>query len=127
MHDRPVDDEEPLARFVLDKAYYRPSDQTIKHNAFMPSKTRDVSVFRTLNLSNDEALGLGHEFVAKPRQKELLGYASLKASSVRQVALDVSGTELPHPRHANIAGWPGGTEDRLLAIKLAAVALLKLV
>ena len=126
MHEIPVSPDEPLARYILDKSYYRSSDNRIKYNAFMPAKDGDLSVYRLRDLSLNEIVGIGQDFVATPRGRPLLGFASLKAEMPLQNRLSVIGTKEPHPRHANISSWPGGTENRLIAVKLAEAATLEL-
>jgi hypothetical protein len=126
MHETPVRADEPLARYILDKSYFRSSDQSVKHSAFMPAKDGDLSVFRSKDLLPTEIAALGREFVTAPRGKPLLGFASLRAQVAIQSGLSIIGTREPHPRHANISNWPGGTENRLIAVKLAAAATLQL-
>ena len=93
----------------------------------MPAlKTHDVSVYRTQGLGKDEARDLGQRFVADPRGMPLLGAAYLSASDIRASGVDLEPTQLPHPRHANIVGWPGDTQDRAIAIQLAELARLEL-
>ena len=124
MHDLPVAADEYLSRFILDKNYFRSTDHRVKFNAFMPARDGELSVFRIDTLETCEILELGRTYVAAPRNKTLLGYASLKAEVPLGNGLRLNGTEFPHRRHANICNWPGGTENRLVAIKLAEAASL---
>ena len=126
MHDQPVSAAEDLSRYILDKSYFRSGDQSVKFTAFMPARDGELSVFRTSALEIDQILELGRDFVATPRNKSLLGFARLGAESPLSNGLSVEGTEFPHNRHANIGNWPGGSENRLVAIKLAVAASLHL-
>ena len=97
MHQDHIAPEEPLARYILDKSYFRSSDATVKHNAFMPAKTGELSVFRVLGLDNFDVQKLGETYVAEPRQKQLLGVAQISVSDVVSQGLLVVGTDKPHP------------------------------
>lgn len=126
MHNEPVAADEDLCRYVMDRSSYRSSDGRVKHNAFMPAMGGDLSVYRTDKLESSEIFEIGLKFVAGPRGKELLGFATVKANVPLANGLRIIGTELPHPRHANITHWPGGTGNRLIAIKIAEAATLQL-
>ena len=127
MHDQPVAVTEPIARFILSKEHFRTSNNTVKHNVFMPAKTNDLSVFRTQALSKAQTVELGVEYVTPVRNKPILGYAELIAAEVFSKGLQIIGTEIPHHRHADVTNWPGGLEDRVIAVYLAAVSTLVLV
>ena len=126
MHDQPVDNNEPLARYILSKEHIRSSNNTVKHNLFMPAKTNDLSVFRTLGLNRRQTNELGEGCVAAIRNKPPLGYAEFIATEAFSKGLHISGTQLPHPRHADITNWPGGLENRVIAVYLAEVSSLML-
>jgi hypothetical protein len=126
MYRKPVAGDEPLARYVFGKDYYRPSDRTVRHNAFMPAKTRDLSVYRVIEMGIEQIRDLGNEYVASSRDKPALGYARLIAGEVITQGLKIVGTEKPHPRHANIFDWPGNERDRAIAVYLAEVSSLVL-
>jgi hypothetical protein len=119
-----VKPEEPISRFILDKAHYR-SDMTVKHNAFMPPKGKtEVSVYRIKGLATTEIWQIGDDFVAQPRCQILLGRADLHAEHAYSQGLDVKPDIQPHPRHANICGFPANESEkvRMLALELAACA-----
>lgn len=126
MHDKPVVNTEPLARYILSKEHIRSSNNTVRHNLFMPPKTNDLSVFRIEGLNRAQTNELGEKYVAPIRSKPLLGYAEFLAAEVFSKGLHIAGTELPHPRHADITNWPGGLEDRAIAVYLAEVSTLVL-
>lgn len=59
----PVSPTEILSRFVTSKQHYRPSNNTIKWNAFMPDKKGETSVFRTSGISDNEIWSLGDRHI----------------------------------------------------------------
>lgn len=114
-----VSPQESLARYVLQRSYFR-ADGTIKHNAFMPARDRNTSVFRISGLKNAQIWEIGNRYVA--RQRPLLGRAQLVAQNVFDNNLEVEPDE-PPPQHANITGWPEDrSECKMLAQQLAARA-----
>ena len=124
----PLLPEEPLARFIHDKNYYRPSDRSIRHSAFMPArKDKQVSVFRISGLAAPAIWEIGNRYVATPLRRSLLGRADIKASDPVIIGLQVTPDDNP-PRHANIGGWPeDASKHKLLAIQLAEKASLRLI
>lgn len=110
-----VEQAETLARYIYSKSYYRPSDNTVRHSAFMPPKNRRLSVFRIFGLRENEIWELGDNL---RNDQPLLGRADIKAGSVNGTGLAVEADDIPH-RHANIVGWP----DDDSAIKLKALEL----
>src|SRR4030042_4608913 len=97
---------ELLTRYIIDKSYYRPSDKTIRHNAFMPApKTCDTSVYRISDMDSIEIWDIGNEFVARPRQKELKGRADINVAAVFDVGLKIPPAPKPHHKHPNIIDW----------------------
>jgi len=124
-----VNPEEPLSRYILEKSYYRSSDNTVKPNAFMPpSGKNDVSVYRTASLSNEDIWQIGMTYVAQKRGMPLLGRAELIAYDAIAQGLSVKPDHVPHPRHANISGFPidNSAKTRMIAVELAARSTLRL-
>lgn len=116
---------ELISRFILDKSQIRSSDKTVKHNAFLPQRNSQLSVYRTNGLSENEIWAIADQFVAQPRQKAVIARADLPAAAIVEAGLQLNPTDLPHPRHANVVGWAeSSSENRLTAIKLAAKAHL---
>lgn len=118
-----VDPSEILSRFILQKDWYRPSDNSVKHAAFMPNpKNGETSVFRISGISHKEVWDIGDREVAKIRNKPILGRADIGASNVMAKDLKVLPIE-PPVRHANITGWPEEKSKQILiALELAAEA-----
>jgi hypothetical protein len=117
-----VDGAELLARYAVDKSYYRPSDGSVRHNAFMPGSDGATSVFRISEISEDDVWIIGRQYVGEPRGKRLLGRAQITAGKVFAQGLQVQLQE-PPPRHAGIVGWPDEQpKQKEIALRLAAEA-----
>lgn len=101
----PVSDVEFLARFVLEKSKYRPSDNTARHNLFLPAKDNVLSVFRVDELNETQTVALGEKFVGKPQARPILAYANLRAQEYKVIGLILTPTVEPHPRHVDVLGW----------------------
>lgn len=69
MLEKEVSPSEPICRFVTGKDYYRPSDESMKHNAFMPNKAGETSVYRTISLTDEKIYDLGERFVAPEKKR----------------------------------------------------------
>lgn len=93
-----------------------------------PSGKDDVSVYRTVNLSSEDIWQIGMTYVAEKRGMPLLGRAELIAYDVIAQGLYVKPDPVPHPRHANISGFPidNSAKIRMIAIELAARSTLHL-
>ena len=93
-----------------------------------PSGRDDVSVYRTANLSNEDIWQIGMTYVAQKREMPLLGRAKLIAYDAIAQGLSVKPDPVPHPRHANISGFPIDNSDktRMIAVELAVRATLHL-
>ena len=84
-----------------------------------------LSVYRSSELREHAIWELGNDKVAIPRQKPLVGRADLLAADVSDADRDlrIEPDPIPHPRHANISGWPTQKDkQKLIAIKLAGKA-----
>ena len=91
----------------------------------MPPKGKvEVSVYRIAGLSIAEIWHIGDECVAHARGRNLLGRADILAEHVYRQGLNVRPDTQPHPRHANICGFPAddSAKVRMLAVELAACA-----
>jgi len=120
----PVIPSEVLSRFIMQMNWFRPSDNRVRYAAFMPNpKNGETSVFRISSISDREVWEIGGREVGLKRDKPLLGRADIGASFVITKELNVMPSE-PPVRHANIAGWPEEkSEQRLVALELAAKAI----
>jgi hypothetical protein len=115
---------ERLSRYIVERSHIRPSNQTVKYNAFMPPSHGRLSVFQTTGLVESDVWQLGHEYVAPARRKPILARADLNSLTVYEEDLTVVATPTTHPRHTDITGWDMSTRTRLQATKLAAASRL---
>jgi len=122
----PIRPEERLTRYVLFTSYYRPSDRTVKHSAFLPDKTGGTSLYRTSGLDDKAVQDLGNERVAAPQNKVLLGWIHITAEDILVNKLRIDPDNEPE-RHAAIVDWPPKDEQNLIARRLAAKATLHLI
>jgi hypothetical protein len=111
-----------ISRYYFSKKDLR-LDNTFKHNIFEPPKSiPELSVYITDNLTNSEIWNIGDQHVAPLRGKPILGAAQIRSCDVVDIGLSILQDGVPHHLHANIIGWKGNTEDRVIALKLAAKA-----
>lgn len=102
------------------------ADRSVRYNAFMPTSNGDVSVFCILGLVESKIWEMGDIQVARRRGKPLLGRADILVLNVINSNLQIDPDNKP-PRHANIIGWPEEkSEQKLIALKMAANAQLHL-
>ena len=116
---------ELLTRFISDSGQIRNSDNTVKHNAFMPPKTGRLSVYWISGIHDATIWAIGDTHVAPARGK-VIARADLNSlvAYTEDLSIEITGT--PHPRHADIVGWDlGSTKLRLQAMKLANSATLR--
>ncbi|MCK4728160.1 MAG: hypothetical protein KAT27_04495 [Desulfobacterales bacterium] len=113
---------------MTQRKYYRPSDNTVRHNAFMPNREGKTSVYRIGDLTNEEIYGIGREYVAEPLGKPLLGRADIVSSHIMDIELRIESHPDPHPRHANIVNWPPDkSKQKMIAVEIANEAQLHLI
>jgi hypothetical protein len=120
----PITPSEVLSRFIMQTNWYRLSDNCVRYAAFMPNpKNGETSVYRISGISDREVWEIGDREVGLKRDKPILGRADIGASFVITKGLNVVPSE-PPIRHANIIGWPEQkSEQRLVALELAAEAI----
>lgn len=106
---------ELLARFIYSSNGYRAMDMSVRPEAFLP-RNNETSVFRHINLSEDEIVVLGKSLAVG---RNYHGRADVKVEDVNSVGLFVEPTPMPR-NHANIKGWPiDKPSQKQLAIDLA--------
>lgn len=122
-HVPPVEDEELLARYVVQSSHFRSSDQTVKPNLFMPHPYQALSVTRHRDATESEVWQVG-QAVAAQRQKTLHGRADIPSHNCNVDSLKVVAKPLPNnSNHADVEGWPSQKQDqKAIALKLAASA-----
>jgi hypothetical protein len=131
MSQHPVDPDELLSRFLTQpKNHFAPTTGRVRYAAFLPNKALQTSVYRTSGLTEAEGWKIGDDLVGTPLGRPIPARADVGAKIVYDQGLAIDPNGIPHPRHANIIGWPGSrSAQKLLAIKLAeaAVCVLRLV
>lgn len=110
--------DDVIGRFAVDDSYFRASDLSVKHRAFLPAGDGCTSVFIISNLNHAEIVAHGAEHVAPGRGKPIRGYVKVEARFVLENALSISD-DVPPPLHANILGWSGDID----AAKLQAMTI----
>jgi hypothetical protein len=95
-----------LARFITSSGWFRPSDQTVKQDAFIPYPTVELSVTKHGLLSEDGIWEAGKR-VALARPAKLYGRADIFESEAEKNGLGVvDDPTAENPNHALITGWP---------------------
>ncbi len=61
----PIGSSETLSRFILQKKWYRTSDNSVRYAAFMPNPNNgETSVFRISGISDNEVWDIGDREVS---------------------------------------------------------------
>ena len=115
-----VQPEELLSRYVLSRSHYRPSDDTVKPEAFIPSPHVELSLTRHLQATSAEVWDIGCG-VAGLSQKTLYGRAEIITAEFTTVGLTVvKAPIIGNPNHVDAVGWPTEkSAQKLKAIQLA--------
>src|SRR5688572_15067264 len=111
-HVPPVDDDESLARFILNSNEFR-SDDSVKPALFMPYKQVTLSVNRHREATAEETWRIGRD-VAVQRQKTLYGRSDINAIACKVDSLSVIAKPLlpENPNRAEVVGYPPSKEDQ---------------
>ena len=125
-----VHGDEMLARFILNKKHFRPSDNAVKPVLFLAYKHVGLSVNRHRDYDESEIWQFGRN-VAEFRNKSFHGRSDIPVSACTFDVLAVKAKPIrnhpdglpDNPNHADIVGFPSAKEDQLsFAAKLAAAA-----
>lgn len=123
---RPLSVDEPLSRFLLSRDDYSPKHMKARPRAFVPFPHRELSVLRTLGMSEEEVWDWGQLHVGDVAGKQVKGRAETAPATYEDQGLTVTPDDIP-PGHANVLGWPAEkSQQMLIAQKLAAIATLVL-
>jgi hypothetical protein len=119
----PVAADEPVSRYVTQSKQFRPSDGTVKPDAFIPHPHLALSVTRHLQATEEEVWAVGAA-VAAGQGKTLYGRAVVTVSDCQSQKLDVMAVPVEgNPNHADVVGWPAAKQDqKAIALVLAAAA-----
>lgn len=116
---------ELLTRYITDRGHIRSSDNSVRHNLFVPPRTGQLSVYWISGLQESAVWDIGNTHIA-PARGPIIARADINSLAVYDAKLSVHVTGIPHPRHAHIVGWDmSSTRLRLQAIKLARAAMLR--
>jgi hypothetical protein len=127
----PVDDDELLARFIVNSSEFR-KDNTVKPKLFLPYSRIELSLNRHRDCDENEIWDVG-AYVAAARKRTFYGRSDIVAKAcniapLKVVAMPIKDKpEQPdNPNHADITGYPATKAEQMsLATKLAAVAGLR--
>lgn len=120
----PVADQEILARYVLHSSHIRPTNRTIKPDAFVPHPYEDLSVTRHLLATEAQLWSVGDN-IAATMGKTLYGRGDVRASVCLAQQLAVRAAPIANnPNHTNVSGWPAGKPaQKIIAQEIAASAV----
>lgn len=103
------------------------SNQTVKSGTYLPAPNGETSVYLTSGVSEEKIWNIGREYVAKPRERTLHARGDVTVVAIVKTGLKVVPDTGPHPRHANITGWPPEKDERkMLAVEIADASKLML-
>jgi len=123
-----VQPEEPISRFITDKRHYKQETEHVSQAAFLPSpRTNDTSVYRVKDWTDSKIWWAADNFVTALRtdKRKVMARADTTAERIFEQELNVEAHPTPHPRHANISGWPDDRSSRKSkALELAKNAIL---
>lgn len=128
-----VNPQERISRYLLLQKQFDARAQIVFAQAFKPPRpteefpVRQTSVYRTQDMEEREIWEIGADYVTARHSKRwpVLGRADLIAKDVSDAELVIVPNPDPHPRHADIEGWPGREEEIEMKITyLARKALL---
>ena len=119
---------ERFTRLLFRRDQFTPSTGRVKPPALMPlhndRKGRwETSTFRTDGLQPADVWQLGYHFaedLSSGRRIRARGFGVASIVTTRPLHFDVNGD--PYPRHADIIGWPDGTDKparMMLATEIA--------
>lgn len=128
-----VDPQERISRYLLLQKSFDAKAQIVFAQVFKPPRppkelpVRQTSVYRTQGVGEGEIWELGDRYVTllDPKHWPVLGRADLTAKDVSDADLTIVPHPDPHPRHADIEGWPSQDEEIEMKVTyLARKALL---
>ena len=119
------DPTETVTRYIFERNHFAPDKARVKPKAFEPaSADKRTSVFRVIELTDEQIWDLGAEYVEPLRGRPSLARADLSIAKITRLGLQVNPSE-PPPRHADIAGWSDEKDANMSkAQELAAEARL---
>lgn len=111
-----VAESETVTRFLMFGKWYR-SDQTIKHEAFIPPDDLELSVTRLLDATDAELWDIAAQ-VAGESRRTLHGRADISVQAFASQQLQVQPDAFPNnPNHAKAVGWPTDKAQQMIIAK----------
>ena len=117
---RTVTGSERITRYLFSKTHVKRGQ--VSSTAFIPPKTKDLSVYRTSRCGEGKIWLLGELFVERQRKDRgrILARGDLPAAIIFEQGLKILPSVRPHPRHATVIDWPDDKpHQRMKAIVLA--------
>ena len=111
---------ERISRYIFEKRHIKTGK--VSFGAFLPSRAKELSVYRTDRCSERRIWLLGELFVERIRKGKLriLGRGDVSSGIVFEQGLRIVASKQPHPRHANVLGWPDDKpQQQMKAVVLA--------
>jgi len=124
--DKTLDPSSPVSRFIFDRNQIRKNEPGVKYRAFLPGADGTLSVYRVLNLNDEEIWEIAVRHVEPGRGKKALARGDCLIKVFQQHNLQIEPDEDP-PRHANIVGFPEEKDlQKSITMEIAAQAKLAL-
>lgn len=116
-----VSNDELLTRFIIASSHFRPANNTVKPDAFIPHPRSELSLTRLLEATDDE-IWMEGERVATIRSKTLYGRADVTVEAFQVVELCVIAKPIhDNPNHADAINWPAEkSAQKMKALEIAA-------
>jgi hypothetical protein len=117
-----VDRDELTTHFIFAHDQFDSKKCVVKSGAFLPPKDKRLSIYRILKCSERKIWWFGNWYVTRKRadKKPVLARGDLQALSFINANLHITPDGRPHPRHANVEGWPAEKPlQKMIAVNLA--------
>lgn len=114
--------DEILARYIFSSRFIRKSDGSVKPDAFIPHPYLDLSVTRTINLSEEQIWAIGKNIESnRSTNATLHGRADTTAQIFTDQNLNINPDPTKdNPNHAIVAGWPKDKPaQKMLALEVS--------
>ena len=125
-----IGQDECVTHFIFYHGHIDENRGLVDHAAFKPHKTdRNFSVYRIKGCSEKRIWLIGYLFVELRRSDKriILARGDVECKIVFDQGLRITPKPSPHPRHAEVIGWPDDKPtQKLKQIALAQAAKLRL-
>jgi len=115
-----VEESECITRYIFEKKRYSKVNKRVKYKAFIPPPNGQMSIYRIDELEDATIWELAREYVEPQYGKRALARADTSAEKVFAESLSIVPNVDPHPRHAEMTGWPSNEDAKqMIAVTLA--------